>query len=55
MFNCFVCSVLWCCVEIVCVVFTVSENGLFLVSLLWWLLCEWVECVEGVLGLLSEL
>ena len=56
MFYCLVCCVLWRCVEVVCViVVVVCEDGLFLVSLLWWLLGEWVECVEGVLGLLSEL
>ena len=55
MFYCLVCCVLWRSVKVVCVIVVVCENGLFLVSLLWWLLGECVECVVGVLGLLSEL
>ena len=54
-FYCLVCTVLWCCVKVERVVVAVVEDGLFFISLLWWLLCEGVQRVERVLGLLSEL
>ena len=37
---CLICGVLWYCVMVERVVVAIVENGLFFISLLWWLLCE---------------
>ena len=39
-FYCLICGVLWYCVKVERVVVAIVENGLFFISLLWWLLCE---------------
>ena len=54
LFYCGVRGGLRCCVLVLCVVVVIIKYGLFLVSVLWWLLCEFVKIVCGVLCLLSK-